>query len=265
MKKEEIVKKLLDRGLMLSPETISSITDDNIDQYIDEKEDELKISMREVKENKKLTVQDFVEYYNSRFNGLKNILLKKVDAISINKLKKVYSDVSIIGMVKEMTSKGFVIEDPTGSIEAVSDKEVNTDDVIGIKGSVRENKIFVKELSYPDIPLNREVNKEGVKLELKDKKLKINEKTVAIKQNPAWIEIINGKNKTIVLVYGPPEDMEIKKAVEFLKKRHLCPDRKQIKSKEDVFLIDPVPDIFYFIVKEKGKYIYKGVTIISDS
>ena len=92
--------------------------------------------------------KDFSDYYNSRYEHLKEILLKKTKAVSINNAKKSFNDVSVIGMVKELTDSGFVLEDPTGEIEVQSKSDVSEDDVIAATGFVRNNPSQVSPLEW---------------------------------------------------------------------------------------------------------------------
>lgn len=125
----------------------------------------------------KKEVQDFVRYYNSRYNMIKNLLINRPDlsnAISINKLEYVKGKVSVIGLVmdKSVTKNGntlIILEDPTGHINCIVSKnkqnlssvisDIVFDEVIGITGDYSNNFLFVDNIYYPEIPVNNNLKK----------------------------------------------------------------------------------------------------------
>ena len=164
--KEEIVKRFLDEGVLISPKTLRAINEHNIDDFIRKAKNEKEIvfenknkekdtiTMKNTIKKQKLTTQDFVSYFNNRYEGLKKILLEKTDAVSINKTKNAFHTVSVIGMVSEYTPNGFFLEDTTGVIETITEKRPEKDDVVCVKGDVREGKLFASEIIYTAIIWN---------------------------------------------------------------------------------------------------------------
>ncbi|MFC1728516.1 DNA-directed DNA polymerase II small subunit [Nanoarchaeota archaeon] len=130
-------------------------------------------------EEKKLEVQDFVRFFNVRYEKLKGILQNRPEfqnILSLNRLanKKDRGNIALIGMVtdKQVTKNDniiFTMEDPTGSTKVLVSKNKpelielakNTmlDEVIGISGGNGDNIIFANNLVYPDIPLTKELKK----------------------------------------------------------------------------------------------------------
>ncbi|MCK4714986.1 MAG: hypothetical protein KAT35_05385, partial [Candidatus Aenigmarchaeota archaeon] len=45
-------------------------------------------------------------------------------------------------------------------------------------------------------------------------------------------------------------------------RRHLLPDRKHIRSREDPYMIDNVPDLFWVISDQRHIGQYNGVTLV---
>ncbi len=139
----------------------------------------VKITKDYVKPDKKIELQDFVEYFRTRYKLLRGILEKRQelqDVISINKVlnKKDRENATIIGIVmnKAMTKNGnfiFDIEDLTGRIKLIvgkndielynACKEVSLDEVIGIIGSFGKGVLFGRKIIFPDIPLTKELKK----------------------------------------------------------------------------------------------------------
>jgi len=302
--KKEIVKKALEAGILLTPSLMETLDEKKLEEMINEAKQKdktilterdkaagvkLVIRVKRVLPKTKLTPEDFAKYYNNKYEGIKKLLLKKLDAVSINKVRESYDKISVIGMVKESTQRGFVLEDPTGEIEVISNNEPATDDVIGVKGTAREGKIIEKEIILPDIPLNYESKKtqklslflttsltdkaralaQSTKFtlipKLGDEKLNEKEKKQVITEftNPTWITISFQGNEMNILVYRPHEEIEQKQAIDFLRKRHLSPERNKILGPDDYFLIEPIPDIVWLISPKRFLENYKGVTIIS--
>lgn len=300
--KNEIVKRALDAGILLTPALLETTDEKKLNDMINEakgkkpiltergvpSKSRIVLKVTRIQPKQKLTPDDFTRYYNNKYEGIKKILLKKLDAVSINKIEKSYSEVSVIGMVREPAVNGFVLEDPTGEIDVVSNNEIGVDDVIGVKGNVREGKLIEKEIVLPDVPLENVpkklqntsillttsltdktkplvqaanfvlVPKSGDELNEKEKDKMITDFT-----NPTTITISSQGTEFRVLVYNPGTDIDEKQALDYLRKRHLSPDRNMIIGIEDCFLMEPIPDIFWIISKNRFIGNYKGVTIIS--
>ena len=119
-----------------------------------------KLSVRIQRPNslKRLTPDDFRSYYTNRYNSLRDILLKKMDIVSINKLGGSQTGASVIGMVRERVAGGFMLEDTTGEVEVLSKDRVDEDDVLGVVGDVREGRLVQTQMIWPDVPLTKEPN-----------------------------------------------------------------------------------------------------------
>ena len=118
------------------------------------------------------TIEDFTNYFRSRYNILKKILTNRKDfgfASTIEAAKRHNRDVKIVGMVydKKITQKNghtiLEIEDETGICSVFISKDsplaneifVN-DEVIGVAGKFAEkSKLFIaNEIFRPDVPKN---------------------------------------------------------------------------------------------------------------
>ncbi len=118
--------------------------------------------------NKKLEVQDFVNYFRSRFTEMRGILQSRSELdnpISIGKIFGNKHKISLIGIVssKSFTKNRniiFEIEDFTGKIKIIVSKDkkelyekaenVALDSILGFKGSGNEERFFADEIIYPD-------------------------------------------------------------------------------------------------------------------
>ena len=185
-------------------------------------------------------------------------------------------------MVKEVTPNGFITEDPTDEIEVIIKQKdgISADDVIGVTGTVRENKLYAKETIFPDIPINRKITthklnlifshkiSENTNKEPFDMLFSLDSKTeknhTRITTNPFKIKIQN-KEHLHILVYKPPKTLQPKDAILFLKKRHLSQPESQIPAEGDPFFIDTIPDVFWIVSDQEWKENYKGVVLFSCS
>ncbi len=130
-------------------------------------------------ELKKWTTEDFVEHFNTRFNSFEKMLRKRQEMknlVSISRLrsKKDKEDISMIGMVngKNFTKNGnliIMLEDSTGEIKVIVNKNkpnlfqealsIVDDEVIAVQGVASNGVVFVNNITWPDVPLNRDMKK----------------------------------------------------------------------------------------------------------
>ena len=303
MKKPDILKRFFEEGLLVSPVVLDQINDDNIDHIIKEakesginniqnldflgskepapepetgtqkpipKKQGLEIVMKEPVKKDKLAPKDFVDFYNRKYEGIRTILANKLQAVSVNNTKNSFSEVSIIGMVREKTPQGFIIEDTTGNLPVIS-KETGLEagDVVGVTGFVREGKLMNGNVLYPDIPLSREIADIDATIILTTKPQEgadhifiRNGQTSgnkhAIMSSPTWIRM----NNRINMVYFEfPDEIDPQEVTTWLKKRHL--PNKRVLSDEDPYLLDIIPEILWINSKSTWTKIHKGVTVIS--
>lgn len=311
--KEKIVRQFLGEGILLSPGTLEKITEGNAEQmlerarksrsliftFADEAADikptppdrgpapqpapsnENRLEVRKMQKRQKLSPQDFTGYYNTRFEGLKAMLQKKAESVvSVANSRKSSSAVTTIGMVREPTQRGFIIEDTTGWAEVITKSEdVVPDDVIAVKAGVKEEKLFAEEIIWPDIPMGRSHNRPAMKILLTDKDgHKAEEDVIVVTPeavhsfdkkkislpNPGWITINKDPLAATILVYAPDKPVTAKEAFAWLRKRHLSPSKNQIRGTDDPFLIEPIPDLLWIVQSEKFTDNYKGVIMISS-
>jgi DNA polymerase II small subunit len=117
-------------------------------------------------------VGNFVKYYRSRFNELRNVIQgspRLNGLVSINKLSGRKQSLSLIGLVSsKMTTKNgnimIEIEDLTGRIKALINankpelykeaEEICLDSVIGLRGMGDNQIVFVNDIIFPDSALS---------------------------------------------------------------------------------------------------------------
>ncbi len=206
-KKRDIVKFFLEKGILIDEDFLNKIKgtenlnelysllseklksnntfiiNDDLNKILKHQEtttidNNVKILFSYEEDEKKVEVQDFINFFNVRYETLRQMLQNRQELqniTSINRLsnKKDKSTVSIIGMVleKQVTKNDNVmltVEDPTGIIKVLiskskpelieASKNIVHDEVIGVVGVNGDNIIFANNIIYPDI-LTKELKK----------------------------------------------------------------------------------------------------------
>ncbi len=273
MNKKETIKNLYERGILPSPREFEEALGQGAGDS-ETKEDGISVKLKKHDKKKRLSAQDFTEYYNNKYEKIKEILLRRMDVVSITNAKTDSSPCGIIGIVKGMTQAGFILEDPTGEIEVIKSdiselEKINPDDVFGIRGFVREGKFFPKEMVWPDIPLSHRIGRmQGTDIILSDNnhpRLIISDgktrREVQIDETPEWIIISRGQDR-VVLVAFKASNTSRDDAILYLKKRSL-PEPGPIKPTNPLCLIEEIPDILWLIQGDEWTETHKGITVIS--
>ncbi len=142
---------------------------------ISERRDEIKI-LKDVtgKSACRGTVEDFVAYFNSRFEKISGILRNRVKAVPISSLSRIKADVvEIIGFVnsvREINENRAMIEveDRTGKIRVYAEGKVKEqamelfgDEIIGVTGRLTGRSILADRIVFPEVPMNGNGKKTG--------------------------------------------------------------------------------------------------------
>ncbi len=301
MDPEKILKQLTGRGVLVTPEMMERIKSGDL-QGIGpapptEKEGGrapktgLSVKIRNVEKKERMSPQDFTLYYNRRYGALRDMLLKKMSAVSINKAGDTFSEVSLIGMVREKTQRGFILEDETGDIEVVIQGVVKEDDVVGVRGRIKEGRLFSSDIIWPDIPKENNITHipgvsillanrmdDNIRRTIKNFSLVLiphppemdfreeeKKKTFTNLPNPCCVTINKDGKEFILLIYIPKKAISTEEAVSCLRRRHLSPERAEVFSTSDPYLIEPVPDLFWVLSNQRHVEQYGGVTIIMSN
>lgn len=271
MDKMEMVKRFYERGVLPSAKELEAVPGGCAGPLPGNAG--LSVTAAPCGKSKKLSPQDIINYYNSKYEKIKGMLLKKTDAISITNAKAGPGPCSIIGIVKGMTQLGFMFEDPTGEIEVVKSgmgglEMAKPDDVFGLSGLVRENRFFPKEIAWPGIPLNHHIGRiAGASMALSGSPLEIRvsdgstAKSIKIGETPEWITISRGQDRFLVLAFMAGSTTR-EEAAHYLERRSL-PEPSPIRTTEPSCLIGEIPDILWLIQEGNWSENYKGITIIS--
>jgi len=122
------------------------------------------------------TVNDFIVYFNSRYEKISKILRNRIKHYPVSSIKKLKMEkVELIGMVSDVrtTQSGnalIEIEDPTGRIPVIATGKLREialelvgDEVIGISGTLRGNTIIADRIVFPDVPYNNNSSEKKLK------------------------------------------------------------------------------------------------------
>ena len=334
MEKEDVIKFFLKHGyqlsnsalpfVMSSPEKVVKglngfeprpfiVTEHHVKKFLGETPRQA-IDLKLLKEFKpclsKFTVDDVVTHFLSTFDKTKKIILEHMPAeelISINKITPKTKSFSIIAIIKEIFEDQIVVEDSTGEVSLIFDKEIKQklncieiDDIIGIFCKKNENKIYIKDIIYPDLPITGDVNKtseEAVVVFLfNPKEDVINQKLFEIisPEKTFFVFIFQDKNitkdfpKNVTLTFIPKnstpklfqldkikiltitdswfekkDEKNVDPILHSLKRRNITPILNCIKN--DNFVVDQAPDVVLSSSGKNGYKNYKGTTIISNS
>ncbi|MDI6721904.1 MAG: metallophosphoesterase family protein, partial [Candidatus Aenigmarchaeota archaeon] len=179
---QEIVKRYFERGFLLTPEALDFIGKNKENYDIAAKDfiidarsfilnDEIRIIKNFQEKKGEITTEDFVKFYTSKYEKMKNIITSRIqkDFISLNKLDSMRSEAYIIGIVREIKDdngkKILDIEDMTTSIPVIFSAEevqdVEVDDVIAIHAVTGGKVLFGKKVIFPDIPIRQPAKGNG--------------------------------------------------------------------------------------------------------
>ncbi|MHC1587327.1 MAG: hypothetical protein ACXQTX_02450 [Candidatus Syntropharchaeia archaeon] len=275
MNKREIIARFLKEGILIPPELLERVNEENYEEILrslregDKKTKRKEGGIKGTEKKTEISVKEVLDYHSRKYEFLKSLLLRKMDAVSINKGKKMFSKIGIIGRVKEITGKGFVVEDVTGEVEVVGEGEVKIGDVIGVKGWFKEGVFLPEEIIWPDVPLGRETNLPSFILTYKPLEQMKNKETVIIDVNPEEVEAENptqmsvmyGNERLRILVFKPEEDLKEEDVIRFLKRREVPKKEKEIHIN---YLLEDIPNIIW-VIENRRNWMrnYKGVVLVS--
>ncbi len=257
MDRRAVVQRFLEAGILATPELVAQTTEQNIESMIasaaqpkQQPAGAISPELEPGQHQTRLTVSDVAATSRRHFAVLRELLSKRVSAVSLQHAKP--GDVAVIGRVRELHPDGFVLDDGTGSILVASTAAVDREDVIGIRGTIRDNTLQASDVLAPDVPLNRKrpVLQGTVTLHATGSDL-------AADKLPDVAHIrLRQADEQALLLFARAQDADPKTAIRWLQKR-------RIDRGFDSVLIDPVPDIFWVHAGRPFSHVYKGVLIVS--
>ncbi len=173
MERNEIVATFFKRGHLLTDDAIRLLEEKgpeyalnkNLPLVVDASDMSLpyKIIKNITSRKTELSSDDFIRYYNSKYEKMKNIITSRINKnfVSLNKIGSALDEVHVIGIVKEIKEndgkKIVELEDLTTSVPVIFDDvgELELDDVIAVQAIAGGRVLFGKKIIYPDIPLRK--------------------------------------------------------------------------------------------------------------
>jgi len=284
MDQKAIVRRLLDSGIMATPDDIKGIQKNGLDYFLKKATADVATTPTEkpakglvcrsanAKCASELTAADVIRCNSEKFEKISRMLLRKADAVSINNMGG-SGKICILGMVREKTPDGFILEDGTGYVEVRAKESVDLDDVIGVRGWLRDSALFGEEILYPDVPISRQIVgidgrvllSCGSSAEKGDADTVINPCSSgesSDRPKVVWFELESSGKKMTVVFYRPDSPADMKTAMSWLRKRYL--GSVDGVANESERIMEAVPDILWiFSEGEPWTGNYKGVAMVS--
>ena len=266
MDRRNTIQRFLDAGILATPELVAQATDANIDSLITSAAQpkpapsgDIAYTIEPVQTPNKLTVSDFASATQHTFQTLRDLLAKKVPAVSIQHAKP-GSEIAVIGRVREHGQKGFVLDDGTGTLSVASPTLPEREDIIGVRGMIREGVLHATDIIYPDIPLNR--SRPALHGTIT---IAAGGTGLAADQlpNPARIHLHQGSEQALLFFIRPFSPADAKTATSWLQRRHIDRPITATTGPKDLFLLEQVPDILWVQTDTAFAHPYKGVLIVS--
>lgn len=158
---------------------VAELADTELNTRLEMKRKAVEIKVSFENKPRKYVVRDFAQFFLSRYRFLEKILRNRSELSSTMTIaraveKRDREQISIIGLVEDIaeTKNGnllITLEDPTGKIKVLFSKskkdlfarakDLVFDEVIGICGVASDKIIFADSISWPDIPISRELKK----------------------------------------------------------------------------------------------------------
>jgi DNA polymerase II small subunit len=205
MNVQALIAQLFDKDILITPEQAKLLTDKDaqilirlldkpkaVEEYLErlgqapapvqvKANTSVHVLKHYDKKPKKRSYNDFVQYFNVRFQTMERMLKARKElsgVMSIERTKQYASDgkqqVAIIGLVldKRETKNGHIIfelEDRSGSINVLASvnkqelfeqaKDLTLDEIVGVVGTLKENIIFAESIVIPNVPVHNELKK----------------------------------------------------------------------------------------------------------
>lgn len=266
MDKAAAVRALAAAGVLVSPELLGNATAEQLEQLLKKKPGQLFVTalaeplalrVERAPSAGDAAVADLVQAYQRKFERLRDLLLRRPELQDAVSLASMSGRAAGIGMVRELTGTGFVLEDPTGTVEVVlpeSTERPDIDDVIAVRGEMRGQQLVASELLFPDVPLPKQLPAvQGELLLGVPGPLSFLPIT-----SVAWARL----GALTIVSWEPPTPLTERAAIRLLRKRWLplAPRPGPIEPA----LLEPVPDILWLRCDPPWTATYKGVTLIAS-
>jgi DNA polymerase II small subunit/DNA polymerase delta subunit B len=220
MGREQIVSDFFEKGHLLTEEALRMIEEgtaapENLPTVV--RATDLRVPYRIIKNltsvKREITREDFVKFYNSKYEKMRDIIVSRVprDYMSLNKIDSTRSEVHVIGIVRDIREKDgktvIDLEDKTATVPVIMDdiEDLELDDVAAIRAVAGGKVLFGKKVIYPDMPLRSPTVGTGKACFISD--LKINE--APLKEVERFFEWFSGQDIQYLFVAGGIGDKDL--------------------------------------------------------
>ena len=264
MDKANALQRLAAAGILVSPAVAAAASAQQLEQLLTQKQGQLvvtelpdvapaTVSAEPLLKVAQLTVPEMVAAYQRKFTALRDLLLRRVDAVSLRMAATSNGPVSCIGMVRRLTAVGVELEDTTGLLEATLPAGMERpaiDDVVALRGTMNGSVLHATELLLPDVPLPQRIAAAELTIRLGAEGIQ--------PEGPLQCFTVAGMR---VLAWQPAAPLTQQQAIAVLRKRWL-PVRPSAGPKEPA-LLEPLPDIIWLRCEPAWSASYKGVTLVA--
>lgn len=305
MEDKEVIRLFLGRGFQLSKDALPVVAEDpelvlggletmtprpflvttDLARKIIDRQEKPKIKLIAEHEpiEKPVTVDEYLKDIFTVFDKAKGILAKNPSLgrlISINKITQKTNEFSVIGMVKEKSKNGMVVEDATGEVQVSFDSDgklktgdVEVDDVVGVKCKRMDQRYYATQIVLPEIPLRMDVKRSRKESTLIFKHPDAELPEGMAKDTAIVYSIEEGANKTTLFNINGIRTLVLPKGVfkvagksdlllGFLRKRVI---HNTVVTPSGFLFMEEVPDIILSDLGPTSYKNHKGVTVISNS
>lgn len=168
-----LIRKLLDSGIMVSPDIAGEITERDYNDVLAKKLKTVdKNALSEIRTGQdvvveipkiarnEITAKDFLNYYKNKILALAPFITARLDdkPVSMNRARFGQRN-TILGLVREPTENGFVLEDLTGRCEVAlrTKEDVAENDVVAVTGFFSDNKLSAERITHPELAIKKHV------------------------------------------------------------------------------------------------------------
>ncbi len=260
--KRAIISRFRAQGILLSPEELERLASPSIPPAT-------------------ITPTNIAAFMHRRFDALRPLLEAKNPSVSI---VHAAGDTMVIGMVRERTTRGFIIDDTTGTLSVISENnQTQAGDIIAVSGRIREDQLAAHTITYPDIPFSNPPMQIACPLMLVH--------PVISAANPSPPKTIQNTPHTVpsnhitaqqnhplsisppptlpvrlaspaILIHQPPTPLSPADAQQCLVRRFFPP---AIPAGPDPLLLDALPSLVWLLQDTNWQKSHKGVLIISTT
>lgn len=169
MDREQIVAEFFEKGHLLTEEALKVVEEKGADYRSDlptviraaDLYVPYKILKNITQKKNEIAKEDFVKFYNSKYEKMRDIIVSRVprDFVSLNKIDNTRNELHVVGIVREIKEKDgkkvVDLEDKTATVPVIFDstEDLELDDVVAIRAVAAGKVLFGKKIIYPDIPL----------------------------------------------------------------------------------------------------------------